>query len=62
MRIRTNYDDSDIFVYGQPDQDTAAAHYQNLLGLVRTFSKLTHNIIRRKVGADEFDALLALAR
>ena len=34
MRVRSNYDDPEMFIYGQTDNATASAHYKNLLRLV----------------------------
>lgn len=57
MRIRSNYDDPNIFVYGQLDTDSALRHYRNIIAMVDTFKELAGNVIRRKIGKADFDAV-----
>ena len=61
MRVRSNYDDPEMFIYGQTDADTAVAHYRNLLNLVELFGTLCKSIVRRKIGRNAFEGLAAAA-
>lgn len=61
MRVRSNYDDPEMFIFGQADGDVSAEHYRSLLALVDSFATLSGNIIRRKIGREAYNGLLALA-
>lgn len=52
IRVRSNYDDPEIFIYGQTDQDTAVNHYKNLVKMCKSLMECLEKIIEQKVGPD----------
>jgi len=57
MRIRSNYDDADMYVYGQQDAATAQSHYHHLVHLTRTVVSLLERIIERRIGRRQVQQL-----
>jgi hypothetical protein len=57
LRIRTNYDDPDMYVYGQETAGDAKERYNDLLNLTEHTISVLQPIIARKIGRDEFEGL-----
>lgn len=57
MRIRSNYDDPEMYIYGQPDPKVAAEHFNKYLKLTRCLAKLFEQIIERKIGHKQWKIL-----
>jgi hypothetical protein len=51
IRVRSNYDDPEMYIYGQTDADTAQLHYQYLLRVTMALVKCMENVIAQKCGA-----------
>lgn len=60
MRVRSNYDDPEMFIYGQTDTSTAQTHYENLLTLVEMFAALCGNIIAKKIGHSSYQQMTGI--
>lgn len=58
IRVRSNYDDPEMFMYGQSDDATASRHYKNLLSLIETCTELCKMVIRKKIGDRPFSDLM----
>ena len=50
IRVRSNYDDPEMYIYGQTDADTAQRHYQHLLKVTKALGKCLENVIGQKCG------------
>lgn len=61
MRVRSNYDDPEMFIFGQTGEDVAVSHYRNLLDMVKGFALLCGNVISRKIGRTDYEVLRATA-
>lgn len=61
MRVRSNYDDPEMFIFGQTGEDVAVSHYRNLLDIVEGFALLCGNVISRKIGRADYEVLRATA-
>ena len=48
IRVRSNYDDPEMYIYGQGDKSTAN-HYKNLLRLTADLVAVLERIIERKI-------------
>ena len=57
IRIRSNYDDPDMYIFGQSDAAEAVRHYHNLLGLTESLIRCCEAIIRSRVGTNNFETL-----
>jgi hypothetical protein len=51
IRVRSNYDDPEMYIYGQTDADTAQRHYKHLLNVARALGTCLENVIAKKCGA-----------
>lgn len=58
IRVRSNYDDPEMYIYGQGDEATAQNHYKNLLQLTADLAAVLERVIERKVGVDGFQRLV----
>ena len=58
MRIRSNYEEPDIYIYAADQQtDEAVSHYSNLLFLTRAIAHSLSFIIRKKIGKQAMDSI-----
>lgn len=57
IRVRSNYDDPEMYIYGQGDEATAQSHYKNLVQLTSDLGVVLERIIERKIGAEELQKL-----
>ena len=53
MRLRSNYDDPDMYIVGLDDSDVALKHYTNLLFLTEVIAAGVNLITERKIGRDQ---------
>ncbi len=51
IRVRSNYDDPEMYIYGQTDAETAQRQYQHLLRVTKALGQCIENVIARKCGA-----------
>lgn len=58
IRVRTNYDNPEMYIYGQDDESSAQNHYKNLLRLTLDLAAVLERIIERKIGVDAFQRLV----
>jgi len=58
IRVRSNYDDPEMYIYGQGDEATAQSHYKNLVQLTADLAAALGRIIERKIGSDAFRGLV----
>ncbi len=54
IRIRSNYDDPDMYIFGQNDVTDAAKHYLNLVTLTEAVIACLENLIKRRIGEVQF--------
>lgn len=59
MRVRSNYDDPEMFIFGQLGRTAAVDHYNNLFALVHSFASLCEKVISRKLGRKTFEGIVA---
>ena len=57
MRLRSNYDDPDMFIYGQADRWSAKRRYENVLKLTQCITACLEVIVERKIGSSSFGEL-----
>jgi hypothetical protein len=57
LRIRANYDDPDMFVYGEESDEAARDRYANLISLTEMALSSLEQIIKKKVGDSEWEKL-----
>ena len=57
IRVRSNYDDPEMYIYGQGDESTAQNHYRNLLQLTTNLVAVLERIVERKIGPKPFQEL-----
>ncbi len=57
IRVRSNYDDPEMYIYGQGDSATAQDQYKNLVDVTYTLIILLESIIEKKIGAKIFRKL-----
>lgn len=57
IRVRSNYDDPEMYIYGQGDEATAQNHYRNLLSLTGSLAAVLERIIEKQSGARLFQQL-----
>lgn len=57
IRVRSNYDDPEMYIYGQTDKDTAVLHYNNLVTMTKSLMACLEEIIQRKIGKENLEAL-----
>lgn len=58
IRVRSNYDDPEMYIYGQGDEATAQNHYENLVQMTCSLARLMERIIEKKIGADAFQGFV----
>jgi len=58
LRLRSNYEDPDMYIHGRLSEECSISHYNNLVQIVRSFSLLCQNIVQKKVGKTKFDLLM----
>ena len=54
IRIRSNYDDPDMYIFGQNDVTDAAKYYLNLVTLTEAVVACLENLIQRRIGETHF--------
>lgn len=59
VRIRANYDDPNIYIYGSQDGGQAETHYRNTVKLTRSIISCLDAILKRKIGDTAFETLKA---
>lgn len=59
LRIRSNYDDAADFLYGVLTAEEARTYFWNLVILTDAGQLFLENILRKQIGAEHFDAMVA---
>lgn len=57
IRVKSNYDDPEMYIYGQSDLDEAVEHYQNLCTLTTILVECSKAIVRRRIGSGKEHSL-----
>jgi hypothetical protein len=57
LRVRANYDDPDMFVYGEESDAVATKRYSNLISLTENILSSLHQVIKKKIGNSEWEKL-----
>ena len=58
MRRKTNYKDPSMYHPGEHDEIVAKSHYENLFMITRGLAKLLDNIIKKRIGTQQYKQLL----